>query len=211
MKKIIVSLLSLFVLVSAASAIEFSADVNFTMPMQSFSGSDLFLKDYTEFDFGTGFDFGISAMVNKRFGAKVDLGLNFPQNYKRTYKESGNKTDINYNSELKAYNAFSIFAGPKINITSTKNYSVTVIPGILMQFYTAETKPAPLTNITTTTKWSEWGAGAEIQATYTISTNLYANFACPLVWKFSKSDDNGSKDLKVFYFQPKFGIGYKFK
>lgn len=213
MKKIILSVLMAGVLVSGLSArsskksstsLDLSIDVNYALPM-IFQHSETDISTSDSFQFGMGIDTGISLMLTDRLGAKVDVGFEFPQTNKGTITVGPIETKINqdYRDWEKNFR-FSIFFGPKINLINQRNYTVGITPGFLFQSWAV--KEGSLDGTIT-----YWGFGGEIDATYTVSGNIYANLSVPVVWLYSMKDgDHKTEDISYWCIKPKIGVGYRF-
>lgn len=227
MKKIISVVLATLLFVGSAFAIDFSADLNVALPLD-FTTSKLNVdvndNNYThtttkKTESGFGFDAGFKAMFTDMFGVKMNLGLYMPQKVKSTTttatkllgKENTVTADpvtTEYSDMFDSFTSFNVFVGPAICVQNKKSYALTVTPGLSIDMRTASVKVGDETK---STKYQYWGFGAEIDAIYIVTKNIYLNFSCPAVYQFKivDSDDNET-DRNGFYVVPKIGVGYKF-
>ena len=100
MKKLLTAVLAAFVFMGSAFAIDFTADLNFKVPMDAWSektgpNNIPFIGEVTShydyFTYGLGFDLRGQAMITKQFGFGVDFGMNFPQSLSSTVRTSTKK------------------------------------------------------------------------------------------------------------------------
>ena len=212
MKKILLSVLTACLLLSGlnaksskkSSSLDLSLDVNYALPMV-FQHSETDISTTDTFQFGMGVDTGVSLMLTDRLGAKVDVGFEFPQTNKGTTKIGS--LEVTVNEDYRDYDKnfrFSLFFGPKINIINSRSYTLGISPGFLFQSWSVKTGSVEGTI-------TYWGFGGEIDATYTVSGNIYANLSVPVVWLYSmKVDDRKPDDISYWLIKPKIGVGYRF-
>lgn len=227
MKKIIVALLSVFILAGSAFAVDLSADFNVALPFDFTTNKynvDVNDSNYTHTttknkESGFGVDAGLKAMLTKQFGVKVNLGYYCPKKVTSTTttvskilgKESTVKGDpitTTYSDVYDSFSSFNVFVGPAIVVQDKKSYDITVTPGLSIDMRSASKTVGDQTK---TVKYQYWGVGAQIDATYNLSKKLYLNFSCPAVYQFKivDSDDNEA-ECNGFYLVPKIGVGYNF-
>ncbi|MBR5646907.1 MAG: outer membrane beta-barrel protein [Treponema sp.] len=212
MKKILLSVLTACLLLSGlnaksskkSSSLDLSLDVNYALPMV-FQHSETDISTTDTFQFGMGVDTGVSLMLTDRLGAKVDVGFEFPQTNKGTTKIGS--LEVTVNEDYRDYDKnfrFSLFFGPKINIINSRSYTLGISPGFLFQSWAVKAGSVEGTI-------TYWGFGGEIDATYTVSGNIYANLSVPVVWLYSmKVDDRKPDDISYWLIKPKIGVGYRF-
>lgn len=225
MKKIFTTIAAILIFAGSAFALNFSADGNFTIPMNAWYDKynfDAFGIQYTmtrnNLDYGFGFDVGGEMMVTNQFGARVAFGLSWPQGVNYSTKEFNtvtNKTttgsgSTSYNTENTSLMAINLFAGPVITVKKDRNYMIDVNPGFYMQTRIKTVKNSD--DSTTTSSSSDFGLGAEIDARYNLTKKCFVRASCPIIWTFSSKDNSSgeSHDVQKLSFAPHFGIGYKF-
>lgn len=213
MKKLLSVVMTALIFAVSSFALDLSADVNFAVPMTAAGFTDSNVGD-KYFETSLGFDAGVQAMVDKKFGLKLSFGADFPQSKsgEGSVKIINSWAITSYNDDFSGYNngfsVMSLFVAPVINVKQTTKYTVSVNPGMLFRFYNASVKTG---DTVTKYSWTNMGAGAEIDARYKITNNIYARFGCPLVWLFNMQNTSGdSTKYNGFYFAPHFGIAYKF-
>lgn len=227
MKKIISAALAVFLFVGSAFAIDFSADFNVALPLDFTTSKinvDVNDNNYTHTtiknkESGFGADIGFKAMLTDMFGVKLNLGYYMPQKIKSTTttttkvlgKESTSTADpvtTSYSDIYSSLSSFNVFVGPAIVVQNKKAYAITVTPGLSIDMRTASYTVGDQTK---SVKYQYWGFGAEFDASYTLTKNLYLNFSCPAVYQFKivDSEDNET-ERKGFYVVPKIGVGYNF-
>lgn len=214
MKKILTGLLSAFLLLGSAYAVDLSFDANFALPLDftksswtdPYFGTISYVTHDTEL--GLGGDIGVQAMFTKQFGLRADLGLFFPQSVStKTTKTAGNtvtttNSKTNYSDLYDSFTSFNLFVGPAINISSSKSYALYVVPGMSFDWRTAKSGD-------TVTKITYLGAGAAINAQFKVNKNLYLNANCPVIFQFKTIYSDGTrKDTKGLYVVPSVGLGY---
>ncbi|MCQ2586485.1 MAG: outer membrane beta-barrel protein [Treponema sp.] len=222
MKKLLSAVMSVLLFAGSAFALNFSADGNFTIPMNAWYDtwevSNVIKTTTKNLDYGFGFDAGGQAMLTNQFGARVAFGFSWPQgdnwtnNTTNSFTNSTTTTSgtTKYNSDNTSLFAINLFVGPVINIKNTKKYVIYVNPGFYMQ--TRIKTVTQSDNSKTTTSTSDFGLGAEIDARYDITRKCYVRASCPLIWTFSSKDNSSGSthDVQKFSFAPHFGVGYKF-
>ena len=215
MKKILTGLLSAFLLLGSAYAVDLSFDANFALPLDftKSSWSETVFGVKTSYvahntEIGLGGDIGVQAMFTKQFGLRADLGLFFPQSVstKTTTTVSNTVTTgsskTNYSDLYDSFTSFNLFVGPAINISSSKSYNLYVVPGMSFDWRTAKSGD-------TVTKVTFLGAGAAINAQFKVNKNLYLNANCPVIFQFKAIYSDGTeKDTKGLYVVPSVGLGY---
>lgn len=222
MKKLLTGLLSAFLLLGSAYAVDLSFDANFALPLDftkstwDATAEDLYTHNYVAHytELGLGGDIGIQAMFTKQLGVRVDLGLFFPQfqSYKKTdsytipmlgttHTSTSSGKDI-YSDDYDSFTSFNLFVGPAINISSSKTYTLYVVPGMSFDWRTRKSGD-------TVTKITYLGAGAAINAQFKVNKKLYLNANCPVIFQFKTIYSDGTeKDTKGLYVVPSVGLGY---
>lgn len=224
MKKILSVAVAAFMLVGSIFAIDFSVDGNFAIPLD-FAKETKTVVDSSVFgakstittnsqEVGFGGDVGIKAMLTKNFGLKLDLGLYFPnsQSYKITTTLNNTSLDDSgkyvYSDMYDSYTSFNLFVGPAIRLSNKKAYAICVTPGFSFDWRTAKVTSG---DKTTTNKKTVLGFGAEFDARYNITKNIYLNAACPIIYQFKEINSNNDETkINAFYVVPKIGLGYRF-
>lgn len=224
MKKILSVAVATLMFVGSIFAIDFSVDGNFAIPLD-FAKTETnnevpYIKstittNSQEVSFGG--DIGVKAMLTKMFGVKVDLGLYFPN--KKSSKTTtvttfGNNTtkteadgEIVYADIYDSFTSFNLFVGPAIRLANKKSYAFCVTPGFSFDWRTAK---YTVGNNSTSIKTTTLGFGAEIDARYNITKNIYLNAACPFIYQFKVISENDESKINAFYIVPKIGLGYRF-
>lgn len=227
MKKILSVAAATFLLVGSIFAIDFSVDGNFAIPLdfaktetksESSLGSYNSTTNYQEVGFGG--DVGIKAMLTKNFGLKLDLGLYFPnsQSWKTTKTTFSTITNTStttpsngkyvYSDIYDSYTSFNLFVGPAIRLSNKKSYAICVTPGFSFDWRTSKVTSG---DTTTTNKTTVLGFGAELDARYNITKNIYLNAACPIIYQFKEINSNNDETkINALYVVPKIGLGYRF-
>lgn len=229
MKKILSVAVAAFMLVGSIFAIDFSVDGNFAIPLD-FAKSETksentvlgvkttYNRTTNSQEVGFGGDVGIKAMLTKNFGLKLDLGLYFPnsQSWKTTTVSTVNNTSSTTNSNGKyvysdmydSYTSFNLFVGPAIRLSNKKSYAICVTPGFSFDWRTAKVTSG---DTTTPNKKTVLGFGAEFDARYNITKNIYLNAACPIIYQFKEINSNNDETkINALYVVPKIGLGYRF-
>lgn len=229
MKKNLSVIIATLMLAGSVFAIDFSVDGNFAIPLDfaktetKSENTVLSVKttynrttNYQEVGFGG--DVGIKAMLTKNFGLKLDLGLYFPnsQSWKTTTVSTVNKNSNTTNSDGKyvysdmydSFTSFNLFVGPAIRLSNKKSYAICVTPGFSFDWRTAK---VTVGNNSTTNKTTVLGFGAEFDARYNITKNIYLNAACPIIYQFKEINSNNDETkINALYVVPKIGVGYRF-
>lgn len=224
MKKILSVAAAAFMLVGSIFAIDFSVDGNFAIPLDfakdtktivesSILGTKSTVTKNSQ-EVGFGGDVGIKAMLTKNFGLKLDLGLYFPNSQSwKTTTTLNNSSTINdekyvYSDIYDSYTSFNLFVGPAIRLSNKKSYAICVTPGFSFDWRTAKVTSG---DKTTTDKTTVLGFGAEFDARYNITKNIYLNAACPIIYQFKKINSNNDETkINALYVVPKIGLGYRF-
>ena len=212
MKKLLTGLLSAFLLFGSAYAVDLSFDANFALPLDftkstwtGYLGTTSYVAHNTEL--GLGGDIGVQAMFTKQFGVRADLGLYFPQSVStKTTTTVGNtvttgSSKTNYSDLYDSFTSFNLFVGPAINISSSKTYTLYVVPGMSFDWRTAKSGDS-------VSKVTYLGAGAAINAQFKVNKKLYLNANCPVIFQFKTIYSNEEKDTKGLYVVPSVGLGY---
>lgn len=229
MKKNLSVIIATLMLAGSVFAIDFSVDGNFAIPLdfaktETKSENTVWgvkttynrTTNYQEVGFGG--DVGIKAMLTKNFCLKLDLGLYFPnsQSWKTTTVSTVNKTSNTTNSDGKyvysdmydSFTSFNLFVGPAIRLSNKKSYAICVTPGFSFDWRTAKVTSG---ETTTTNKTTVLGFGAEFDARYNITKNIYLNAACPIIYQFKEINSNNDETkINALYVVPKIGLGYRF-
>lgn len=229
MKKNLSVIIATLMLAGSVFAIDFSVDGNFAIPLdfaktETKSENTVFgvkttynhTTNYQEVGFGG--DVGIKAMLTKNFGLKLDLGLYFPnsQSWKTTTVFTANKNSNTTNSDGKyvysdmydSFTSFNLFVGPAIRLSNKKSYAICVTPGFSFDWRTEKVTSG---ETTTTNKTTVLGFGAEFDARYNITKNIYLNAACPIIYQFKEINSNNDETkINALYVVPKIGVGYRF-
>ncbi|MCR5285829.1 MAG: hypothetical protein K6D95_09540 [Treponema sp.] len=159
-------------------------------------------------ELGLGGDIGVQAMFTKNFGVRADLGLYFPQSVStKTTTTVGNtvttgSSKTNYSDLYDSFTSFNLFVGPAINISSSKTYTLYVVPGMSFDWRSAKSGDS-------VSKVTYLGAGAAINAQFKVNKKLYLNANCPVIFQFKTIYSDGTeKDTKGLYVVPSVGLGY---
>lgn len=224
MKKILSVAVAVFMLVGSIFAIDFSVDGNFAIPLDfaketktvvesSILGTKSTITTNSQ-EVGFGGDVGIKAMLTKNFGLKLDLGFYFPnsQSYKITTTLNNSSRDDSgkyvYSDRYDSFTSFNLFVGPAIRLSNKKSYAICVTPGFSFDWRTSKVTSG---ETTTTNKTTVLGFGAEFDARYNITKNIYLNAACPIIYQFKEINSNNDETkINALYVVPKIGLGYRF-